>query len=386
MRRLPALWPALLTVAVLAVSGCGRDQGSDPAPRPAPGTGSQGAGPGFAAFATKNTTRVGGKDPIADAAATTQAVFPAGKHGTHPKAVVLTDAGDWRTALAASVLAAAPIGAPVLFSDGKKLPRASADALSSADPTGSKALGDAQVIRVGPTADPGDFKSIDVAGADPFERAQAIDALLGASGHQQPPNVIVTGASDPAAAMPAASLAAKTGAPILFSERDSVPAPTRAALAAHDKPQIVVIGPSSAVGPKALAQLRALGTVTVTGNSPDPDKASVQVARFSSGGFGWGIVDPGHGLVFARSDSPLSAAAAAPLSANGTYGPLLLLPSGSELPNSIHDYLVEIQPGHTGDASRGVYNHGWIIGDEAAIAVPVQSEIDSLLEIERVKK
>ena len=30
---------------------------------------------------------------------------------------------------------------------------------------------------------------------------------------------------------------------------------------------------------------------------------------------------------------------------------------------------------------RGVYNHGWLIGDEARSRCPVQSRIDSLLEI-----
>ena len=30
---------------------------------------------------------------------------------------------------------------------------------------------------------------------------------------------------------------------------------------------------------------------------------------------------------------------------------------------------------------RGVYNHGWIIGDEKAMPVATQSRIDALLEI-----
>jgi hypothetical protein len=386
MRRRPALFAAFLLTVAFAVSGCGRDdQGNDVAPRPAPGTSAQQPGPGFAAFATKNTTRIAGKDPISNAAATAQAVFPSGEEGAHPQAIVLTDAGDWRTAIAASVLTAQPISAPILFSENGKIPDATKKALTSLDPTGAKSLGDAEVIRVGPTPDVKGYKSVDVAGADPFERAQAIDALLEASGKVRPASVIVTGSSDPAAAMPAASLAAKTGATILFTEKDSVPAPTREALAAHSKPQIVVVGNKDTVGSKAIAQLQKLGNVIVTGDDDDPAKASIQVARFSSAGFGWGIVDPGHGLVFARSSSPLTAAAAAPLSSSGTFGPMLLLPSGTKLPAATRTYLRQIQPGYKGDPSRGVYNHGWIIGDENAIAVSIQSEIDSLLEIQRVQ-
>ena len=35
---------------------------------------------------------------------------------------------------------------------------------------------------------------------------------------------------------------------------------------------------------------------------------------------------------------------------------------------------------------RGVYNHGWIIGDESAISVDVQARIDALLEIQPVDR
>ena len=35
---------------------------------------------------------------------------------------------------------------------------------------------------------------------------------------------------------------------------------------------------------------------------------------------------------------------------------------------------------------RGVYNHGWLIGDESAISVDVQARIDTLLEIQAVDR
>ena len=47
----------------------------------------------------------------------------------------------------------------------------------------------------------------------------------------------------------------------------------------------------------------------------------------------------------------------------------------------MQDFLLDIQPGYDTDPVRGVYNHGWIIGDESAITVDVQARIDSLLEI-----
>jgi hypothetical protein len=35
---------------------------------------------------------------------------------------------------------------------------------------------------------------------------------------------------------------------------------------------------------------------------------------------------------------------------------------------------------------RGVYNHGWIVGDDHAISVATQARIDSLLEIRKAQQ
>jgi hypothetical protein len=113
----------------------------------------------------------------------------------------------------------------------------------------------------------------------------------------------------------------------------------------------------------------------------DPVANAIEFARFRDGAFGWGIVDPGHGIVFGRADRPTDAIAAAPLSGAGTYGPLLLLDAGGRLPRTLQAYLLDIQPGYEEDPVRGVYNHGWVVGDADAISVPVQSRIDALLEI-----
>jgi len=56
----------------------------------------------------------------------------------------------------------------------------------------------------------------------------------------------------------------------------------------------------------------------------------------------------------------------------------------ASLPQAVQDYLLDIQPGFDKDPVRGVYNHGWIIGDESALAAAVQARIDTLLEIQPV--
>jgi hypothetical protein len=182
--------------------------------------------------------------------------------------------------------------------------------------------------------------------------------------------------------MPAAAWAAKAGDPVLFVRRDAIPADTRAALLAHNQPHIYVLGPPAAISDRTVTELEALGSVKRIGG-PDPAASSVAFARYIDPNFGWGVVDPGHGLVFARADRPLDAAAAALLSASGSYGPLLVVGAPDALDRSLEQYLLDIQPGYSKDPVRGVYNHGWIVGDDRAISVAMQSRIDSLLEIRK---
>jgi hypothetical protein len=118
----------------------------------------------------------------------------------------------------------------------------------------------------------------------------------------------------------------------------------------------------------------------------DPAENAIAVARYQDGAFGWGVVDPGHGLVIASADRTADAAAAAVLSGTGTFGPLLLVTDGESLPAALQGFLLDIQPGYDSDPVRGVYNHGWLMGDEKAISTAVQARIDSLLEIQPVDR
>jgi hypothetical protein len=376
---------APLVCLVVALAGCGgKSQGPISTPKiGAKGTEAHAAqGLGFPALATKNTTRVGGADPVANAAAVAQAVFP----GSHPKAVTLVDSGDWRAGIAASALFAQPVGAPILLSDGATLPAGSSDALKALAPSGSKAAGGAQIIRVGDVAQLGGLKTTDVKAANPFALGRAIDAFLTAASGRSSDRVIVVSAEKPAFAMPAAGFAAKSGVPILFVTQNTLPPDTKTALTAHRQPKIYLLGPTSVIGPKVQTQLSKLGKVTRIAGK-DPVRNAIAFARFADGSFGWGVVDPGHGLVFtSESADPLTAAAAAPLSASGSYGPLLLNNSPSRIDPALGSYLLDIQPGYGKDPVRGVYNHGWIVGDESVMSVGVQSQIDRLLEISPVNQ
>jgi hypothetical protein len=279
---------------------------------------------------------------------------------------------------------ARPLQAPILFSDGGNLPAASEEALQELAPSGAKEIGNAQVIRIGATAaKPENRRVEDVPGTSSASLAEGIDKLQAKAAGSPSHDVLIAPADSPEFAMPAAGWAARSGDPVLWTLKDSLPAETRSAIRAHPKARIYVLGPPDAVSDKVLRELSKLGrTKRIAG--ADPVTNAIAFARFTDGRFGWGVVDPGHGLVFANVSRTLDAAAGSALSGSGQYGPLLLLSDANAMPRELQDYLLDIQPGYDKDPVRGVYNHGWLMGDESAISGDVQSRIDALLEIQPV--
>jgi hypothetical protein len=349
---------------------------------------------GFPSVATKNTTRVAGADPAADAAGVALAVYPSAAPGTHPSAVALAPTSDWQAAIAASVLMAPPIRAPILLS-GTSMPTATADALTELAPTGSGAVGGAQIIRVGPVAAPKGLRSAQIKGTDPYALAAGIDRFVSAVQGKTSSDVVIASAQNAAYAMPAAGWAAESGDPVLFVSSSSVPAATRQALLAHQKPHIYVLGPPSVIGDSVVHELSKYGVVKRVGAS-DPAANSVAFAEYRDpactygqpcahvpGSFGWAIRSPGHGYVLINAKRPLDAAAAAALSGSGDYGPQLLVDDPTTLPHSVLDFFLNFAtPGYTQEGpTAAVYNHGWVIGDQTAVSVPVQAEMDNLLEV-----
>ncbi len=339
---------------------------------------------GFPALATKNTTRVGGEDPVADAAGTAAAAFPGQTRGTRPRAVTLVDEKDWHAGIAAASLMARPLGAPILLTDGDKLSKGTSTALETMRPTGAKALGGARAIEVGSARAPDGLPSRTIASADPAKVAAGIDAVRTDLAGKPSANVVIVSSDRPEYAMPAAGWAAKSGDAVLFTERNELPRATRQALGRHEQPGIYLLGPRDVISTSVERSLRRLGRVRrIQGRTPVAN--AIAFARYADATFGWGVRDPGHGLVFAQAKRTQDAAAAAALSGSGKYGPLLLLESADTLPPQLEAYLRDIQPGYRFDPVRGVYNHAWILGDESAISLGVQARIDELAEIVRVR-
>jgi hypothetical protein len=339
---------------------------------------------GYPAFATANTTRIGGSDPASNAAAAALAVFPSITPAQRPAAVTLVDEGDWEAAIAAAVLMAEPVRAPVLFSSADGEPDPTAEALDALDPEGGPGSDGTRAFVVGDVAEPdGGGKVTRVKGSG-AAAAAAIAELRDRLAGDPPAHVVVAPSGQPDFAMPAAAWAARSGDPVLFAGKDKLPKATAAALKRHSKVPVYVLGPASAIPSEVLREIAKIAKRVHRVSGEDPVANAVAFARYADGEFGWNINDPGHGFVVVRSDSPLDAAAAAPLSAAGTWGPLLLTDSADTLPSALRDYLLDVKPGYTTDPTRAFYNHVWLLGDLGAIDVAQQAEINGLAELAKI--
>ncbi len=387
---------AFIVLAVVAGSG-GSNKGSGeaaPAPAPVSSTGSDQAAEvpafqsaeqlGYPSFATGNTTRVGGSDPAANAAGVALAVFPSTAPAQRPAAVTLVGEDDWAGAIAASVLMSAPVRAPLLVSSADGLPDPTAEALAALDPAGDGSTKGAAAFAIGDVATPGGAKVTAVKAGGPAATAAAIaglrDRLFGAA----PQHIVIAPSDQPGLAMPAAAWAARSGDPVLFAAGDELPKPTAAVLKRHPKVPVYVLGPSSAISSRAVRAIARAGGDVHRVSGENPVANAIAFARYADGDFGWNVNDPGHGFVLARDDSPLDAAVAAPLSASGTWGPLLLTDSASALPVPLREYFLDVKPGYTTDPTRAFYNHVWVIGDQDAISVDQQAQVNELAELAKI--
>ncbi len=383
-----------IVIAVIGGSGGSTDESDSAAPTPTPtAAGGSTETPavetseelGYPSFATSNTTRVGGPDFQSNAAAVALAVFPSTAPSQRPAAVTLVSGEDPAIAIAASVLMASPVRAPLLYSGvGPGLPPAAQTALEALDPQGDDATDGAALLRIGHAFAPTDEKTIGVPSGSQAAQAAAIASLRDRLFGSPPRHVVIASGDEPEFAAPAAAWAARSGDPILFADSKQLPPETAAALKRHRKVPVYVLGPSSAIPPAVVKEIAAIDPHVKRVSGPNPVANAIAFARYGDGGFGWNINDPGHGFVLARDDAPFEAGAAAALSASGTWGPLLLSDSATTLPKALREYFLDVKPGYTTNPTRAFYNHVWVIGDQEAIDVNQQAEVNELAELAKI--
>ncbi|MGH2823152.1 MAG: cell wall-binding repeat-containing protein, partial [Thermoleophilaceae bacterium] len=268
--------------------------------------------------------------------------------------------------------------------DGDELPAVTEDTLERLAPRGSDLSEDSQVIRIGPdVARPDGFKTALIQGADPYERAAAIDRFFSAARGKPSNDVVLYSGERPEWAMPAASWAARSGDAVLPVRAGSIPRPVARAIAEHERPNVYLLGPERIISKQVADQLkkRKLARSVNRIEGPTPVENAIAFARYEKGDFGWRVNIPGYNFALASTTRPADAAAAAPLAARGVFAPLLLTDDAEQLPEPLEAYLLSVQPGYERDPRDAVYNRAWILGDDTAISVRQQAQVDSITEL-----
>jgi ell wall binding domain 2 (CWB2) len=336
---------------------------------------------GYPLVATRNTTRISGPSPTDDAAAAALATHPPAPEAPKLEAATLVPDDGWQAGIAASVLAGPPLRFPVLITQHGAVPDSTTQALGQLNPQGGGPSGDVQVYSAAGASVPSGLKSDELSGDSPAEIANSIDQLRQRLTKNEPEHILLVSSDEAGYAMPAAAWAARSGDPVLFTDRDQVPSATIAALRRHAGAGVYILGPESVISKDVVKQVgRVAATVQRVGATGTVQNALL-FARYSDGTFGWNINDPGHGMEVANSDRALDAAAAASLASSGKWGPLLITDTADALPPELRGFLLDIKPGYETDPTRAVYNHIWLMGDATAIGGQVQAEMDELAEL-----
>jgi hypothetical protein len=301
-----------------------------------------------------------------------------------PAAVAIVPEDAWQAGIAAASLVAAPVRAPILVGSAEGLPSITEDALDALRPRGGRASGGVGAFAIGDVGAPTELDPRPIGAGPPARMAAAIAGLRAELARREPEHIVIAPAQAAAFAMPAAAWAARSGDPVLFARRDVLPEATAAALERYEGAAVYVLGPPSVISDAVVREVSDLAARVRRVGAGDPVSNAIEFARYVDGDFGWNINDPGHGFVVARSDRPLDAAAAAPLSAGATWGPLLLTDSGDRLPGALREYMLDVKPGYEEDPTRALYNHVWVIGDTGAIGVAQQAALDRLAELARI--
>ena len=332
---------------------------------------------GFPEFATKNTTRVAGADPVADAAAVALAVFPSTGGVPGPDAVTLVDAErlavrdrrrepHWPH----------PVGAPDPAHRRRASRPLTAGALDARSaPQGSAATAGRQAFAIGGAAAPRGLDVQHVTGKDPAEIAAADRRAAPAAHRRQAGRTSCWSApTSPQYAMPAAAWAARSGDPVLFVEPGrGAEADGRGAQRPRRAYRSTSSGPPSAISaPRRSTRCRqrragrgADRRRRTRSRTRSPSRATRRQLRLEHQRPGPRLRDRHADTAAGRRRGRARCRRAAP--GGRSWSPT----TPRRSPTRCASYLLDIKPGYVNDPTRAVYNHVWLIGDaDAALGRP----------------
>lgn len=284
--------------------------------------------------AHSSVRRLQGPDRYATAAAIATASFK------HADVAVLARGDDLSDAIAASYLAGAQGGGPLLLTPSDKAPVAVLQALRRLKVKQVYVIGDASAVSADVDAALRErgMRTTRLAGVNRYATAGVIEQASG-----QPATLPGLGATallvnpgDLPDSVLAGSLAYRGHFPLLYAESSDLPAETLTALAEDNIKHVVVFGPSSQIGDEVATSVSESGmSVERVSGAGDPASESVAVARFTHDTLHWTQAQ----LDLARGDQGGVDGVAAIANAGAAGGGLLLTNGPDQLDPPLVDYL-----------------------------------------------
>ncbi len=336
---------------------------------------------------TKNVTRLNSDNPLEVAVLTSQTIWPATHAANQPGTIMLAPLDQWQLALASLNLVHHPNDGPLLFTNEGMISDLILNEINRLNPKGN--VNGTQIMVLGSLNEGEldkltDFEVVIIEENDPAALAYQIDEFYSELIDEVPESVIIVSLEDKAKvySIIAGSWITHMNESILYVSEKDIPIETIAALEKRGgNAAIYVVGPEAVISNDVANQLSQFGQVTrIAGDTPE--QVSIEFAKFRDPvtKFGWGITNPGHGLVMVPTSNPEFAIAAAPFAHLGKHAPMVWLEDG-KFTETMHEYLAQLKPTFEHDPTEGPYNHAYLIASEQLVPFIIQGYIDEVLEI-----
>ncbi|WP_338485216.1 cell wall-binding repeat-containing protein [Alkalicoccus halolimnae] len=333
---------------------------------------------------TKNITRLDAETPEAFSITASQTIWPATHEANQPGTIILADPEEWQETLAALTLVHHPNDGPLLLMEDGLTEELMAEIERLAplgNDNGVEILA-AATLSEEDEAQLEDYNVEQIEAEDPAAFAKEVEDRFADTIDERPDGVLIGSMNEEhqASSMIAGSWIAHMNESLLYVD-ESVPEATQEALEERDgEAEMYILGSEETISAEVEEELAEFGDVQrIEGESPA--ELSINFASYEDEEFGWGINEPGHGLVFASPEEAELALAGAPLAHLGKHAPMIWV-EGDELQQEHADYLAKLKPHFEDAPMEGPYNHGYILGGEEVISFQTQGIIDDKMEIQ----
>lgn len=324
------------------------------------------------------TTRIDSPaDPIEFSVTMSKFVYHATKPGNRPNSVILVNKDDYRFAIPAAALTHFPYNGPILLTDKNSLDKRVESELKRLSPSDSVFLVgnlsqniETEVRNLG-------LKTYSMLSNDPIDNAINIFNFL-----NKPMDIMIVSVDSFEDSVIVCSWSAHMATPVLFTNKDSMPAKTIDIIKQNNISNAYVIGSNNSISFDIVNQMKQIrNTINVQRiQGKNSYETNVNFLKFHdmAAMFGWGFNQKqGYSFSFSNKDNWQFALCGSLLSHTGKHTPVLLI-NKDNIPVEVKTYIDSVNPS-TG-MPKPPFLHGYILGGTDVISYNTQVELDGYLK------